>query len=154
MIHLAMSNHEKYKYVKAWPKSIKGVQPSFNLSVRGDIYSVFLVPLATLNTSVDGAQACMHFEDKTIHFTVENLTITTITHELLHCFIASTYIHELVDLSKDDFEEIVCEVVSRNWQELGVMAKQVKQALETIKSSTEEDYVNKTNRAKKVSRGK
>ena len=141
MIHLTMSNHEKYKYAKAWPKSVKDVQPVFNLNIRGDEYRVYLVLQSALDKQVEGAQACMDFEDKTIYHTLENLTITNITHELLHCYIAATYIHELVDLSKDDFEEIMCEVVSRSWHEIGQMAGEVKEALEIIKLQVETEYI-------------
>lgn len=129
VILLTMPNQRNDKSAKKRMKSVKNSEPILTINLRGDDYKVYLHTSHDLNRLVSHCEAYMKFEEKEIRFSEENLKITTILHELVHCFIASTYIHELTELGVDDFEEIVCEVVSRNYEEIGKLAKMVENEL-------------------------
>ena len=125
------------------PKSVKNVDPIMTISIMGNDFKVYLHTRKHLNKIVSDCEAFMHFERKEIRFSEENHPLNIIVHELIHCFIAGTYIHELTELEKDDFEEVVCEVVSNNYVKLYNLAKKVKRGIteELIKRREENDKV-------------
>lgn len=111
------------------PKSVKNVDPILTIQVLGENYKIYLHTRKHLNKIVNDCEAFMHFGRKEIRFNEECHDLSIIVHELIHCFIAGTYIHELTELDKGDFEEVVCEVVSNNYVKLYNLAKKVKRAL-------------------------
>lgn len=125
------------------PKSVKNVDPIMTISIMGNDFKVYLHTRKHLNKIVDECEAFMHFDRKEIRFNEEIHDLNIIVHELIHCFIAGTYIHELTELDKSDFEEVVCEVVSNNYVKLYNLAKKVKRGIteELIKRREENDKV-------------
>ena len=125
------------------PKSVKNVNPILTIQVLGENYSIYLHTRRDLNRIVNDCEAFMHFGRKEVRFNEEIHDLNIIVHELIHCFIAGTYIHELTELDKSDFEEVICEVVSNNYVKLYNLAKKVKRAIkeELIKRSEENEKI-------------
>ena len=122
------------------PKSVKNVDPIMTIEVRGDIYNIFLHTRKDLEKILPDCEAFVQFQRKEIRFNEEDHSLAIIIHELIHCYIQSTYIKELTDLDKSDFEEVVCEVVSNNYVKLYNMAKKVKRAINEELIKRREEY--------------
>lgn len=122
------------------PKSVKNVNPILTINVRGDVYNIFLHTQKDLNKILPDCEAFVQFQRNEIRFHEENHSLAVIIHELIHCFIHSTYIKELTELDTSDFEEIVCEVVSNNYVNIYNMAKKVKRALNEEISKRRENH--------------
>lgn|GEM_PF-5363870 len=112
--------------------------------IRGDRYTIFLGTQHELNKIVPGSAAFIKSDTKEIYFSFENQELAVIRHELMHAYLASTYVHELEDLDSAMFEEIVCEVVGHHAPKLCSQAKRVKNAMKTLVEEWE------TNRARRI----
>jgi len=125
-----MSDHKIPVDAVKCPKSLKYGQPIMTTYIMGNLYSVYLHPRKILNKIVARCEAFTSFQEKEIRFSEENPSLAIILHELIHCYIAGTYIHELNNLPNTDFEEVVCEVVSNNYVKILNKANMVKKAIE------------------------
>lgn len=89
------------------------------IDIQGDTWTC-----SALNTKKyenkygDDSLAMTLTDKKTIDFNKKSFTIETVRHELFHVFHYGLYLGSAEDLNKDDYEEILAEMVSNNLEKM------------------------------------
>ena len=72
----------------------------------------------------------MSSEHRQLVFRDDHIKKNIVVHELVHAFIAALHLGSCNDLSLEDFEEIICEMMEDHLLEINSMANKIMRHLE------------------------
>lgn len=95
------------------------------ISIRGVTWTVRLYnPRSYVKINGDDSRAITHLAEREIHCRQDYLDLVTLRHEVIHALIDSSH-HISSDLDQDKFEEMVCEIVSEHYYDIGKWSEEI-----------------------------
>ena len=108
-------------------------QKTFHFIVRGDNWKVIVYSPKTFVKKFDTKTAAWTMEyEKTMVFNAECLSERIVTHEVCHAFISYCNYSD-ADIKADDLEEIFCQMIEKQGEELISVAKYIYKKIEKYK---------------------
>ena len=104
--------------------------PVMEIDVRGVLYKVYLYPKQLFNSRHHGSEAIHTQSPSSMQFSEQYCTLTHVSHELFHAYLASSFFHCQVNQAAEDLEEVACETFA---QFSHVINKQADDILEALK---------------------
>lgn len=105
----------------------------FKVTVQGENWNVYLVTEDDHHILDDGDYAETDFEKKELYFRVTTMQI--VLHEVIHVHVYYTYTNT-ANLTALQNEELMCELVSWNWDKIATTAAEVYNGLKQLKGDT------------------
>lgn len=73
----------------------------------------------------DGSYAHLDKLKKCLAFRQDHISKKIIMHEVMHGYINACHLASCSDISMDDFEEIVCELIEEHYSDIGKTTNQI-----------------------------
>lgn len=101
---------------------IKGVKYKVTLETKKEY----------IKKHTDGSYAHLDKLTKTLAFRTDHISKKIIMHEVMHAYINACHLASCNDISMDDFEEIVCELVEEHHSDIGKTTNQIYKYLKEV----------------------
>ena len=89
----------------------------------------FLVKLESrkeyIKNHTDGSYAHLDKVKKTLTFRNDHVSKKIVMHEVVHAFINACHLGSCNDISMEDFEEIVCEMMEEHYHDIGKTTNEI-----------------------------
>lgn len=102
----------------------------FKVTIQGDVWNVYLISEDDIGILEDGDYAETDFGKKELYF--RTTTMQIVRHELVHVFVYYTYT-DTADLTALQSEELMCEVISWNWDKVSELSAIIFDGLKRLK---------------------
>ena len=96
-----------------------------NVQTKGIDYKIKLMKVEEYKLKFPGSMAHVHRYDREIIFRDDHVKLSTIIHEVCHAFINTLCLGSCTDLSVDDFEEIICEMMEDHIIDIQTVSKDI-----------------------------
>ena len=94
--------------------------------IKGIKYRIILLDKAKyIKLIKDTSLAHLNREDRTLVFRKDHIKKNIVIHEVVHAFINSLHLGSCNDLSMEDFEEIICEMMEDHLLDINKISKEV-----------------------------
>ena len=94
--------------------------------IKGIKYRIILLDKAKyIKLIKDTSLAHLNREDRTLVFRKDHIKKNIVIHEVVHAFINSLHLGSCNDLSMEDFEEIICEMMEDHLLDINKISNEV-----------------------------
>lgn len=105
---------------------------NFILKIRGQDWTVKLLPIDSFYRIYDeGIAALTNVETKEIIFNPEDLSLSTVIHELTHAYFSASHVIS-ANLNPDQVEEVMCDVIGEFGPEIIRTGRKLTKYLKTL----------------------
>ena len=95
------------------------------VQIKGIKYTIKLMKKADYVIKFPSSMAIMHRHDREITFRDDHVKLSTIIHEVTHAFINTLCLGSCNELSLEDFEEIICEMLEDHIIDIQTVSKDI-----------------------------
>ena len=97
-----------------------------NISIKGIKFQVILLSKEDyVKKHTDESVAHLDKEDRTLIFRKDQIKKNIVIHEVCHAFIHGCHLSSCNDLSVEDFEEIICEMLEDHIEDIQSVSKKI-----------------------------
>lgn len=104
----------------------------FSINIRGQDWTVRVIDAEVFSARYDESTAAFTVSStKEIVFSADELNLSTVIHELTHAYFSASHITS-ANLSPDQVEEVMCEVIGEFGPEIIRVGRKLLKSLKTI----------------------
>ena len=110
---------------------------TINFELRGDKWKVVVYNPKIYNKKIDkDSRALTDDEEKSIYFKADSITERIVIHEICHAYISYCNLSDAGTLKPEDMEEIFCQMIEKQGEELLNTAKYIYKKISKYKVET------------------